>query len=245
MKNYNPNAEDFARLLGEVENAAGYTFQDRKLLMEAVRHSSYVAENPACGICNERLEFLGDAVLELAVSQRLFNSESQAQEGTLTVSRALLVDEEANSHYAVQLGLDRVLLLGKGENRTGGRTRKSILGDLFEAFLGAVYSDGGLAAAEAVVAKVIPDIGAWRERARLANAKGDLQEFCQGKLHCRPAYVNETREGACHDPVFTIQVEVNGEIVGSGSGKSKNEAQQKAAAAALELLKKQEDDSKL
>lgn len=239
MKNYNPKTDDFPRLLADVEAAAGYTFASRELLVEAVTHSSYLPENPGCGMCNERLEFLGDAVLELAVSQRLFSSENRAQEGTLTIARALLVDEDANARHAVMLGLDKVLLLGKGENRSGGRRRKSILGDLFEAFLGAVFCDGGFSAADKVLWRVIPDINIWKERARIANAKGDLQEYCQGTLRCRPEYVNAGSEGTSHQPVFHIEVRVNGEIVGSGSGSSKNEAQQHAAAAALEHLRKQ------
>ena len=243
MTNYNPKTDDFTRLLGEVESAAGYVFKERSLLLEAVTHSSYLLENSRYTVCNERLEFLGDAVLELEVSRRLFAEELNAAEGELTVARALLVDEEANAQHAVQLGLDKVLLLSRGENLTGGRQRRSILGDLYEAFLGAVYSDGGMDAAAGVIARVLPEISVWRQRARLANAKGELQEYCQGQLQCRPAYVNERREGAVHQPRFEVDVEVNGEIVGSGSGATKKEAQQHAAAQALENLRRRNEAS--
>ncbi|MBP5300999.1 MAG: hypothetical protein J6Y80_06300 [Victivallales bacterium] len=138
-------------VLVQAEQATGHVFADRGLLLAALTHSSYASEQSAPVPYNERLEFLGDAVLELVVSRRLFMLFPEEQEGVLTRLRASLVNEEATSSYALALGLEDMLLLGKGENLSGGRGRKSILGDAFEAMLGAVYLDGGFEAAESLV----------------------------------------------------------------------------------------------
>ncbi len=228
-------------VLASAERAVGHSFQDSALLLAALTHSSYAAEQAADIPWNERLEFLGDAVLEVIVSKRLFLHFPNLQEGALTRARALLVNEDATSGYALSLGLEDMLLLGKGENLTGGRKRKALLGDAFEALLGAVYLDGGLEAATAVVEKVLPELDETLKRLEdQDNPKGALQEYAQGKSHTNPVYAEVSTSGHRAAPHFVMEVQVSG-VVARGEGASKKVAETAAARAALEILRSSED----
>ena len=203
--------------------------------MLALTHSSYAAEQTPPSPFNQRLEFLGDAVLQLVLSDFLYNGLTEAQEGILTRTRSLLAKEKATAEYALQLGLNRALLLGNGENLTGGRERASILGDAFEAFLGAVYLDGGLEAARAVCARLLPSPEACTELLGLEeNPKGMLLEHCQSTLQAKPEYVCLSTQGPVHQPVYEVMVTLNGKEIARGCGKSRKAAECDAAKKAMQ-----------
>lgn len=236
MKIFNLNAEDWSLALEEIVKNSGHEFKDKNLLKLALTHASYASEGQG-QFCqwNERLEFLGDAVLQLVISDRLYKEMPDAQEGELTRARSLLVDEPANARNATSLGLVKALLLGKGENLSGGRMRQSIQGDLFEAFLGAVYLDGGFDAAKNVVERIYPDIHAFlNELEADANPKGLLQHFSQLELHGAPKYETLSSDGPCHAPHFVCQVTLPDGFVCQGDGSTKKAAEQAAAKKALQ-----------
>ena len=159
MQFFNLKHSDFPAALAAIEEAAGYTFADRGRLVSALTHSSYSAETPDHPQpCNERLEFLGDSVLQLIVSEALMKELPDSPEGDMSRYRAMLVDEAANASYARQLGLPAAMLMGHGECVTGGREHPSIQGVLFEALLGAVFLDGGYGAARGVFLRLVPDV---------------------------------------------------------------------------------------
>lgn len=236
MQFFNLNAGEWAGALEEIQQKAGYRFNDLGRLRLALTHSSYASENPSSPEWNERLEFLGDAVLELLVSRRLFDALPDVQEGTLTRNRSALVDEHANAGYARTLGLDRAILLGKSECRDGGRKRDSLLGDAFEAFLGAVYLDGGIEAAERVLAPLLPPVKDVSDNASKANPKGALQIFCQREFKRQPRYVDVSSSGPSHAPHFLCKVILPEGPSFEGEGVSKKAAEQAAAASALRSL---------
>lgn len=244
MKNFNPTNSEMQAILDDIQECAGYRFKDPCLLMTALTHSSYAAECTRPVECNERLEFLGDAVLELVVSHALYLSYPREQEGRLSFFRALLVDENATSAYALKLGLDRAMLLSKGGQKHGDRQRKSILGDAFEAFLGAVFLDGGLPPAVAIVQRLIPETEAGIDQiARLANPKGQVQDHCQRNTpRQHPEYVVVENSGPIHDPHFTVELRIDGTAVSRGTGSSKRNAEQAAAAAAIAIWEQKESE---
>jgi ribonuclease-3 len=218
------------------QKAIGITFRDPALLQRALTHTSYVNENPACGWGdNERLEFLGDAMGDFVAADYLYGRFPDWQEGQLTDVRADLVCAETLGRLAAQVGLGRALLLGRGEEQGGGRTRPALLSDVFEAFVGALYLDQGL---EAVRGFLMPLLEAQLERllaeVALRDAKSRLQEWSQGTLHATPTYVTVHEAGPDHAKQFTVQVLIQGRVYGEGSGRSKQAAEQAAAAAALE-----------
>ncbi len=240
MKNFNLKAEEWREAFEALQERAGYTFRDPGLLRLALTHSSYAAESsePQCP-WNERLEFLGDAVLQLEISRRLFQEFPQAQEGELTRARSVLVDEPANARNACRLGLQELLLLGKGEAASGGRQRLSLLGDLFEAFLGALYLDGGKEEVERLLLRLLPSLqDAVAEAERSDNPKGELQQFCQGRFHATPQYQELSSHGPSHAPHFLCQVTLpQGELPSfTGEGSSKKQAEREAAKSALTWL---------
>jgi ribonuclease-3 len=235
MKIFNPKAAEMPVVLSEIESESGYCFQDSSLLMLALTHSSYAAEQPPPCPCNQRLEFLGDAVLQLILSDFLFNGLPEAQEGILTRTRSLLAKGESNAKYALRLGLDRALLLGNGENLTGGRQRESILGDLFEAFLGAIYLDGGLESARTVCLKLFPSPEACLELLGLEeNPKGMLLEYCQSTRQTKPEYACLSTEGPVHRPVYAVKVTLNDQEIARGIGRSRKAAECDAAKKAMQ-----------
>lgn len=223
--------------LAELETRLGYRFQQPALLRQALIHSSYAFENPAAGENNERLEFLGDAVLNLVVSDFLLTAYPGAQEGQLTRWRAGLVNSRSLAAVAQKLRLGTFLCLGRGEEQQGGRQKPSVLADALEAVIGAVFLDGGLQAVQQVVAALLGDkIRQLPWEAAEADYKSRLQELLQKQTRQMPTYEIVQTQGPPHDRQFTVAVRLGLETLALGSGKSKKEAAQKAAQAALQLL---------
>ncbi|MDH5299724.1 MAG: ribonuclease III [Desulfobulbaceae bacterium] len=225
------NREPLARL----EERLGHRFRDRALLQQALVHSSFAAENslPPAGN-NERLEFLGDAVLDLAISAALFGRFPRMREGELSRLRAGLVNAGQLATMAAGLGLGEYLLLGKGEEATDGRRKPSILACAYEAVVGAVFLDGGHGAAMALVeAHFTPLLVAGKEAMLGGDAKSLLQELSQERCNEAPVYMLEKEEGPAHAKFFTVSVRLRGTVLATGSGSSKKEAEQQAAAVAL------------
>ncbi len=235
---FNLNSEEHSAAVLEVQEKAGYHFQNQALLMEALTHPSYAAEMPIQPAKQtQRLEFFGDAVLQIILSKYLFMSLPEAQEGTLTRMRSYLANEAATAAYARRLGLDRVLLLGKGECTTGGRERTSIQGDAFEAFLGAVTLDGGFAAARTLALSLIPPLELVEEKLVVEeNPKGALQEFCQSHHLPRLNYELLSKTGPVHSPTFTVRVTVGNRELSRASGPNHKLAEREAAMLAYNAL---------
>jgi len=222
----------------------GYDFTRPELLAEALRHASYVNEAGVVEIGdNERLEFLGDAVLGLAVSDILMNRFLEAKEGQLSKWRASVVNERVLSELARELDLGAYLLLGKGEELSGGRDKPSILADTFEALLGAVYLDGGFAPAKEIVEKLlIHHIEELEGIGQAEDFKSLLQEFTQETYKTRPDYFLVGDSGPAHDKTFKVALQIQGRIVAEGEGKSKKEAEQRAAREAYSCLASEPED---
>lgn len=222
----------------ELEQKLNYTFQNRLLLSEALSHSSYANEHRSAGLrSNERLEFLGDSVLGFVTAECLFAQHPDLPEGDLTRIRAALVCEQSLYEVAQKLDLGRYLKLGRGEEAGGGRTRTSILADATEAVFAAVYLDGGMTAASALIHRCLLD--AEKEEAveeRRKDYKTALQELVQRQADQVLTYRVAGEQGPDHDKTFAAEVLVDGACVGSGTGHSKKEAEQAAAKAALERL---------
>lgn len=218
-----------------LQDKIGYNFKDRALLTKALTHSSYANEMRIQGGSNERLEFLGDSVLSLIVSDYLFKNFSNLPEGDLTKIRAAIVCEQSLFTYAQKMGLGEYLLLGKGEQQNGGRQRPSLLADAFEALLAAIYLDGGLEIARKLVLRFVKsEIKHISES--FHDYKTQLQEIIQQNPEERLEYVLVAESGPDHDKRFTVQVMLNSNVVGVGEGRSKKQAEQKAAKQALELM---------
>lgn len=222
----------------ELEKQLNYTFQSPDLLGEALSHSSYANEHRAAHLrSNERMEFLGDSVLGFVTAEFLFAQHPDLPEGDLTRIRAALVCEQSLYEVAQKLGLGRYLKLGRGEEAGGGRQRISILADATEAVFAAVYLDGGIAAASALIHRLLLD--AEKEEVveeRRRDYKTALQELVQRQADQVLTYHMVKEEGPDHDKTFAAEVRLNGAAVGTGSGHSKKEAEQAAARAALEAL---------
>lgn len=219
--------------MNDFEKAIGYTFTNRSLPEQALTHSSFV--NGKHG-SNERLEFLGDSVLSVVVSKYLFKS-LDVPEGQLTKIRAKLVCEDTLYKFAGRIDLGKYIKLGKGEESTGGRTRKSILADAFEAVIAAIYLDGGLEKASEFVMKFMPSEEQIKsEKLVLGDFKTSLQEVIQQNPEEHIEYVITDTSGAAHLRTFTAQVLLNGQSIGKGTGHSKKEAEQAAAKEALKLM---------
>jgi len=222
----------------QFQEQIGIFFRDEKLLMQAFTHSSYVNEHrKRLHEDNERLEFLGDAVLELTVSQYLFEQFPQMSEGELTKLRAAIVCEPSLVMFAHALSFGELVLLGKGEELTGGRTRPSLLADAFEAFIGALYLDQGMEAVVQFLGKTMfPKI---REGAfsHVMDYKSQLQELVQRDGSGVLEYKILQEKGPAHNKEFVSRVSLNGEELGVGVGRSKKEAEQRAAQMALAKLK--------
>ena len=212
----------------------GYIFRQPELLEEALTHSSYANEGNRNLSSNERLEFLGDAVLGFICARHLFAHSTQV-EGALTVQRAQRVCEKALCGYARSIGLGQALQLGKGERVGGGADRPSILADAFEALLAAVYLDGGLEAAEAFVLPFL-NSAASRKKTQLTDYKTQLQVIVQHNPEEQLSYVLVSEEGPDHDKQFAVEVHLNSNVIGVGKGHSKKEAEQQAARQALQLM---------
>lgn len=223
-------------MIKDLENAIGYHFSNITLLQNALTHSSYANERYHNSLMsNERLEFLGDSVLGMVVAEHLFRNFPDRPEGELTRMRADMVCERALANVANRLGLGQHLMLGHGEERFGGRSRDSILADAVESVIAATYLDGGMDAAVAFIRKfILCDVPA--ERMRNADYKTALQELVQQKKSQTLSYTLVGESGPDHDKKFVVEVSLNGNVVGSGTGSSKKRAEQEAARVAIEKL---------
>jgi ribonuclease-3 len=224
--------------LGDLEERLGYAFQDRKFLRHALVHKSYVNErHMSRQAANERLEFLGDAVLELVVSHAIMDRFPEYTEGELSKLRASIVNEQKLARLAKRIGLGQFFFLGKGEARSGGREKASILADGYEAVLAAVYLDGGLPAAEVMV-KTHFQSAIRKKPAESADRdfKTLLQEHCQAEHGIAPQYRLVETKGPDHRKEFTVELTIDGKRVSRGGGRTKKRAEQRAAALALKKV---------
>lgn len=217
------------------ETKIGYSFKDKRLLETAFTHRSYLNENRAVGReHNERAEFLGDAVLELVVTEFLFAKYPDRPEGDLTAYRAALVNTQSISDAATKLGMNEYLLLSRGESRDTGRARQIILANAFEAMIGALYLDSGYQTAKDFIAKQLfhktDEVVAQR---LWQDAKSKLQEISQELLGYTPTYEMVSQSGPDHDRKFVVAAHLGSERVATGEGKSKQESEQAAAGKAL------------
>ena len=221
-----------------LEEKLGYVFKNKALLENALQHSSYANEHRSAGLrSNERLEFLGDAVLGVVTADCLYRKHPNLPEGDLTRIRAALVCEESLHEVAQSLELGRHLKLGRGEELGGGRERASILADATESVFAAVYLDGGIGAASALIHRLLLD--AEKEEVveeRRRDYKTALQELVQRQAGQELSYRMAGEQGPDHAKTFVAEVLLNGTVVGAGSGHSKKEAEQAAARAALEAM---------
>ena len=222
--------------LNRFEEYIGYKFNDTELLTEALSHSSYANEKKKCRCSNERLEFLGDSVLSIIVSEYLFTHYKEMPEGELTKLRASLVCEKALHVFAKEIHLGEFLLLGKGEENTGGRNRSSILADAFEAVIAAIYLDGGIEPAKKHVLRFIPKHAEKSGKLNFRDYKTVLQEIIQKNPEEKVEYVLAGETGPDHDKAFTVNVCLNSNVIGTGTGKSKKSAEQMAAKEAIMLM---------
>ena len=222
--------------LNEFQSKIGYTFKNRHLLEQALTHSSYANEKHMKKHSdNERLEFLGDAVLEIVSSEFLFINYPQKPEGELTKLRASIVCEPTLALCTKPLDLGKYLRLGRGEDHTGGRKRKSILSDALEAVIGAIYLDGGFTnAKEFVLNFILNDI---ESKQLFYDSKTILQEIVQEKGLQPVEYILTEEKGPDHDKQFSVEVRVNGEVYGCGTGHTKKAAEQAAAYQAIQEKK--------
>lgn len=220
----------------EFQQVIGYEFKQDGLLIQALTHSSYANEKRMKKHSdNERLEFLGDAVLEIVSSEHLYKSYPDLPEGELTKLRASLVCEPTLAECAQQLHLGEYLLLGRGEDHTGGRERKSILSDSLEAVIGAVYLDGGFAnAKEFILEYILKDI---MHKRLFFDSKTILQEFVQGQNMGEIRYKLTGESGPDHDKLFTVELDIGSRRISSGEGHTKKDAEQNAAYCALMQLR--------
>lgn len=214
-----------------LEEKLGHKFENPGLLVTALTHTSYANESRNGTIHNERLEFLGDSVLSVVVSEYLFSHNKKLPEGELTRIRAGLVCEQSLYEFAKQLGLGEHLRLGHGEERSGGRDRPAILADAFEAVIAALYLDGGMAAAKAFILPFVQEAHRANE-----DYKTRLQEVVQQNPEERLRYVVTEESGPDHNKSFTVEVHLNSNVIGRGRGHSKKQAEQQAAREALALM---------
>ena len=222
----------------ELEKKLNYTFKNSELLKNALTHSSYANENRAEGISsNERLEFLGDSVLGFVTAKHLYSMRPTLSEGKMTRLRAELVCEQSLHGVALDLDLGRYLRMGHGEEKNGGRTRPSILADAVEAVIAAMFLDGGIAAPESFIERMILSPESI-EAHHAADYKTELQELIQQKNGQVLTYAPTGESGPDHAKVFSASVSLNGEVIGEGSGRTKKEAEQAAACQALKKLNK-------
>ncbi len=221
--------------LSQLEREIGYTFRDKSYLRTAMTHSSFSGGKNNGS--NERLEFLGDSVLQITVSQYLFTNMTEVPEGGLTKLRASIVCENSLYSFAKRISLGEHILLGKGEEMTGGRDRRSILADAFEALIAAIFLDGGMDEAQRFIMRFVPSIDALKSgKVRLGDYKTILQEIIQQNPEERISYQVTEEEGEAHHKTFNAEVLLNGQSIGSGSGQSKKEAEQAAAKEAIGLM---------
>ena len=221
----------------EIEVKIGYTFKDKSLLTLAFVHRSFINENrEIIEQHNERLEFLGDSILGMLIAEYLYRNLPSTPEGELSYLRSRLVEAHSCVLYVQSVKLEKYLLLGKGERLNGGRGRDSILADLFEAVIGAIYLDGGLENASNFIFKKFSKIIESILKTPIRNWKALLQDYAQKKYQLPPSYKVLSEIGPDHSKMFRVSVIINGQEMGYGEGPSKKEAQQSAASDALSKL---------
>lgn len=221
--------------MNELEEKINYHFKNPQYLKTALTHSSYANEMKRGPECNERQEFLGDAVLSIIVSDYIFRTHKNLPEGELTKLRASLVCEKALCGFANELGLGKHLLLGKGEEATGGRGRSSVLADAFEAVIAAIYLDGGMEPAREHVLRFVQN-AIESHQPSFKDYKTILQEIIQQNPEEKVSYVLIDESGPDHNKEFVVEVHLNSNVIGKGTGRSKKNAEQMAAKEALELM---------
>jgi ribonuclease III len=226
--------------LNEFESSIHYTFKNPEHLTEAVTHKSYINEVRTPGMKdNERLEFLGDAVLDLVTSEHLSALYPAAPEGELSKMKSRIVSERALSRIAARLEVGRYLSLGRGEELTGGREKPSILADALEAVIAAIYHDGGYEAARRFILDCFTEeFGLADLATEMVDYKTELQEICQREFDTLPRYHVLRESGPDHEKVFEVELVIRENKAGTGIGKSKKEAEQEAAREALEKIRK-------
>jgi ribonuclease-3 len=224
--------------LAALQQRLHYQFCSQDLLLEALTHPSYTAENPD-SVHNQRLEFLGDAVIQIIITETIFARYTDAPEGPMTKMRATVTRASSLAQFATQLGLGTCLRLGRGEAANGGAMRESNLCDAFEAVIGAIYVDCGnhLRAVRPLIDELFRDeFGELRQIARRSNPKGDLQEWTQKHLQLTPNYEITDIAGPDHDRTYSVRVTLAGESYGNGSAAKRRTAEEAAAREALERL---------
>lgn len=220
-----------------LEQNLNYTFKNKSLLTNALTHSSYANEVRGKSKSNERLEFLGDSVLSIVVSDYIYKKYPSLPEGELTKIRASLVCEKSLAQFSVELKIGEYLLLGKGEQKGGGAKRPSILADAFEAVLAAMYLDGGMEVAKKHVLRfVVKELQNNNEYDAFHDYKTMLQEIIQKNPEEKLSYVLAGESGPEHDKSFTVDIMINANKIGTGVGHSKKQAEQAAAKQALQLM---------
>lgn len=220
--------EQMCKHFKELEDIIGYSFNDKGLLKLAMTHSSYANEHNNSKLeNNERLEFLGDAVLELTVSAFLYNEYKNVNEGELTKTRASMVCEPTLFLCAQDINLSEFILLGKGEEATGGRKRPSIVSDAMEALIGAIYLDSGIESARKFITKYI--LNDVEDKKLFYDSKTILQEITQGRHMGDICYELVSEEGPDHNKIFNVALKIGDKVVEKGSGKTKKAAEQEAA----------------
>jgi ribonuclease-3 len=238
MRRWLVRVGDPTRPLEDLQSRLQYGFHNPDLLEQALKHRSYVyAVEEGSMASNERLEFLGDAVLDLIITEYLFRRFHSKREGELTQIKSLLVSKVVLAEKGRDIGLGDFLFLSKEEIQSGGRKRTSIIGDAFEALLGAIYLDGGLGPARGFIERVLlAEVDDIISDGNYLNFKSVLLEHTQSEGQGHPRYLVSAEEGPDHRKIFSVEVLINGDRLGEGQGRSKKEAQQMAAKAALKHL---------
>lgn len=224
--------------LKAIQKVLSYTFKNEGTLLQALTHKSYANEKKGLLTDNERLEFLGDAVLDLAISHLIMEKFPNLSEGEMSKLRASVVNESSLAAMAKGIGLDQYLLLGRGEELSGGRKKPSILADSFEAVVAAIYMDGGFEEAFRIVSGHFSRLLSKTDL--YIDYKTRLQELTQERLRCMPVYNLKSTSGPDHARMFEVELQIEGRLYGTGSGKTKKEAEQEAAREALENLIRRE-----
>ncbi|MCX7982551.1 MAG: ribonuclease III [Syntrophales bacterium] len=233
--------EEKIEAISNLETTLGYTFKNKMFLHQALTHRSFSHSRPGEVIINnERLEFLGDAVLNLIISDMLMRMFPQDSEGLLSRKRAACVNEQTLASLANHFNLGKELLLGKGEEMSGGRAKTSLLADTMEAVIAAIYLDGGFQAAFDFVSRCFhPQFLKTKiDDLIQEDCKSAVQEFCQAKFKCAPKYSTVSESGPDHDRTYTVHLEIKNRFISAGQGKSRKEAEKEAARKALQILDK-------
>lgn len=231
------NKNKFSNFIKRFSCETNYTFKNSSLLKKAITHRSYLTNDMPREESNERLEFLGDAVLELVVCEEFFKIFPDKDEGDLTKLKSLFVNREALAKKARKMNLNQYLLLGEGEEQSGGRNRETILSDALEAVIGAIYIDGGLENAKKFVKKfIIDDVQKFYNKPIPVNYKSMLLEYIQDTTKTIPKYEIINEVGPDHKKIFTVKVLVDNKSYGIGKGRSKKKAEQNAAYAAVKKI---------